>query len=118
MTRAALVPAVADRLVKLAGLFGSDHDGERAEAARQADRLVRSLGLAWQDVIVTPPPEWQAMAKACKQHAHELSDRDRQFITNLSKLRRPPSDNQMAWLLDIFERVNSPESLRARGDAW
>jgi hypothetical protein len=32
-------------------MFGSDHDGERATAARLADRLVRQHGLTWGDVL-------------------------------------------------------------------
>jgi hypothetical protein len=39
------------RLVKICGVFGSDHDGEVLVAARKADQLVRDLGLTWPDVI-------------------------------------------------------------------
>jgi hypothetical protein len=39
------------RLAQLCGLFGSDHDGERATAAQMADRLVRDHGLTWPDVL-------------------------------------------------------------------
>lgn len=43
--------ATAERLAKLCGMFGSAHDGERSSAAALADKLVRSLGLTWQDII-------------------------------------------------------------------
>lgn len=49
-------PESCDRLVKLAGLFGSDHDGERAAAARKAHQLVTSHGLTWADVIRSRAP--------------------------------------------------------------
>jgi hypothetical protein len=42
------------RLVKLLGLTGSDHDGERANAAQLANRLVTGLGMTWADVITRP----------------------------------------------------------------
>ena len=42
----------AERLVKLCGMFGSDHDAERAAAARMAHRLVNERGLSWFDVIL------------------------------------------------------------------
>ncbi len=51
--RTLLAPRVADRLAKLCGLFGSDHDGERANAARLADQLIREPGLTWPDVIIS-----------------------------------------------------------------
>lgn len=47
----ALDPNVADKLAKLCGLFGSDHDGERASAAAMAEKLIRSYGLTWPQVI-------------------------------------------------------------------
>jgi hypothetical protein len=46
-----LVPINVDRLAKICGLFGSDHDGERAAAAARADRIVRDAGLTWPVVL-------------------------------------------------------------------
>jgi hypothetical protein len=40
------------RLVKLLGLLGSAHDGERAAAARKAHEHIKALGLQWGDVII------------------------------------------------------------------
>ncbi len=48
---AILDPNAAERLAKLCGLFGSEHDGERASAAAMADKLLRSHGLTWEQVI-------------------------------------------------------------------
>lgn len=108
MTRALLDPQAADRLAKLAGLFGSNHDGEVVNAARQADKLVRTLGLSWFDVIVrrAAAPEWQAMAKALRDRVDDLDPREADFIANVARSRRPPSPKQMEWLTDIFERVS------------
>jgi hypothetical protein len=46
-------------LRKLAGIcarFGSPFDGERANAAALADRLVRDRGATWTDVLHAEPP--------------------------------------------------------------
>lgn len=37
-------------LRKLCGLLGSEHDGERATAARKATEFLRTQGLTWQDI--------------------------------------------------------------------
>src|SRR3954447_24479566 len=39
------------RLVRLLGMLGSDFDGERANAGRMADEMVRELGLTWEQVV-------------------------------------------------------------------
>lgn len=39
------------RLVAIAGMLGSDHDGERANAARLATIELRRLGLTWSDLV-------------------------------------------------------------------
>jgi hypothetical protein len=103
--RALINPQFHDRLTKLCGLFSSEHIGERAEAARQADALLRRHGLRWPDIIAMPPAAWQQMAKHCREHLHCLTDRERDFIINIGKLRRPPTDRQLEWLADIFARI-------------
>jgi hypothetical protein len=45
----------ADKLAKVCGLFGSDHDGERATAAAKANEIVRERGLSWSDLITAEP---------------------------------------------------------------
>ena len=52
--RVDLPPAERDRLAKLLGMLGSDHDGEVLNAARLADRLVRDHGITWLDAITAP----------------------------------------------------------------
>ena len=48
-------PNLIDRLTKVCGMFGSDHEGERAAAASVADRLLRQHGLSWADVLWAKP---------------------------------------------------------------
>jgi hypothetical protein len=107
--RALVTPKLAARLAQLCGMFGSDFDGEVANAARAAHALVKQLGLQWSDVI-TAPPEWQHMALVCRAHARLLSDKERDFLHNISRRRRQPTDRQLAWLEDIYERVQHREA--------
>jgi hypothetical protein len=54
---AALTPAFADKLVKVLGLLGSDHDGEVAAAGRRAHSMLKAMGLTWSDVIKPAAPK-------------------------------------------------------------
>jgi len=49
------MPAIPEkqriRLASLCGMLGSDHDGERASAAVQANRIVQDSGLTWREII-------------------------------------------------------------------
>jgi hypothetical protein len=51
MMNALLDTRTAERLAKICGMFGSDHEGERASAAALADKFLRDLGLTWRDII-------------------------------------------------------------------
>jgi hypothetical protein len=42
---------VSARLVKVLGLLGSDHSGERDNAARLATRILKEANLTWYDVL-------------------------------------------------------------------
>jgi hypothetical protein len=58
MTAAAsLTPAFADKLVKVLGMLGSDHDGEIAAAGRRAHSMLKAMGLTWSDVIKPASPK-------------------------------------------------------------
>ena len=41
-----------DLFRKVAGLLGSDHDGERAAAALKATTMLRAAGRSWADVTI------------------------------------------------------------------
>jgi hypothetical protein len=116
MTRA-LNPQALERLAKLCGMFSSHHDGEVINAARQADRLVRSSGETWADVIAgrqLPPPhdwrrrtpdDWRPMVNACLFRIETLSPKEKSFIQSLARWRGEPSQKQMTWLEGIFSRL-------------
>lgn len=43
--------AVSTKLVKVLGMLGSAHAGERDNAARAATQILREAGLTWYDVL-------------------------------------------------------------------
>jgi hypothetical protein len=64
----ALLPSDREHLAKLLGMLGSAHVGERDNAARLADRMVRQAGLTWQAVLTEAPaasPRWLARNRRC-----------------------------------------------------
>jgi succinate dehydrogenase flavin-adding protein (antitoxin of CptAB toxin-antitoxin module) len=97
----------ADHLRKLLGYLGSDHDGERAAAARKAHEFIARLGLTWGDVIYSPPAvnQWAHIAAECAKHEQILSESERDFIANIQRRRRPPTAKQLAWLEAIHARL-------------
>jgi hypothetical protein len=102
-----LGPDALERLVKLLGMLGSAHDGERAAAGLKAHQLIHRFGLQWADIIVTTPPKigWREKLRACAAHAHCLNDTERAFVRSLADWRGTPSDKQLAWLTRIFENL-------------
>jgi hypothetical protein len=110
VSRALIDEKLAARLVRLCGMFGSHHMGERANAAELADRLVRQSGFTWEEVIARPLPDWRAMALQVRAHRHMLSPREVDFIDNIATLRRQPTEKQRAWLLSIYERLSTWEA--------
>jgi hypothetical protein len=45
------------------------------------------------------------LAIVCRAHAHVLNARERDFLANIAKLRKPPSDRQLEWLHAMYERL-------------
>ena len=70
-----------DRLVKLLGMIGSDHDNEALQSARRAHEIVQRSGRTWDDVIHT-----EAEPKELELMFHELDRR-------IDRLR--PSDQRL-----------------------
>jgi hypothetical protein len=56
MSASILSHNVRERLAKVCGLLGSDFDGERAEAARRATRILKDAGLTWYDLVKSAQP--------------------------------------------------------------
>jgi hypothetical protein len=45
------------------------------------------------------------MAKLCREGAHCLTPKERQFVASMARWRKPPTDRQLAWLVSIYERL-------------
>jgi hypothetical protein len=108
-----LAPDALERLIKLLGMLGSAHDGERAAAGLKAHELIRRHGLTWSDVLLTtpspppPPPKlgWRDKVAACETHRHCLNSRERAFVSSLARWRGTPTEKQLNWLNRIFENL-------------
>ena len=48
---------VSERLVKVLGMLGSEHPGERDNAAVMATKLLKEAGLSWYDVLDVEEPK-------------------------------------------------------------
>lgn len=98
----AIIPrGLTHRLSKLCGMFGSNFEGERANAARMADDLIRGFGLVWEDVIWpghteagAPDQVWreprdhQDAARMCLRFAEVLTEWERQFCRSILGYRQ------------------------------
>jgi hypothetical protein len=107
-----------DRLTKLCGMFGSDHAGERANAAAAADKLIREAGLRWPDVIVPvlsgPAPRHREREIESDDEAIDyalefqdaLTTWEINFLRTLRRQRTPISPKQRTILFDqILDRI-------------
>ena len=106
-----------DRLVRICGMLGSAHDGERAAAALLADRFVRDAGLTWEDVIRPAAPP--ASAEPAPRDLHDLIARclaraeafplwERDFLCSLARFRRL-SVRQRRVLARLAQRLRDAE---------
>lgn len=120
----ALVPyvpaALVDKLAKVAGLLGSDHDGERSAAAFRATALIRDSGLNWSDVIRAagprhgqPDPEpdsaagWRHKLQVIIDNPQHLTPWESEFVLSVLGNGRKwkPSEKQAAVLDRIYRKV-------------
>jgi hypothetical protein len=117
-----LSAATRQRLARLLGVMGSDHDGEVLNAARMADRLVREQGATWHEVVGSPttpgrqPPGFGnedvlaqfptvgAAAWFCRCWPELLSPWERDFVASIPGFRRL-SPKQAAVLRKLVLRV-------------
>jgi len=106
------------RLVKLCGMFGSDHDGDPAAAAAAADRLIRDAGLRWSDVILPalaarPSPRSYTAAEAVEFVLNRwdlLNDWEIGFAEGIQRQRTPLSRKQREILDRLVEKVRRAEA--------
>ena len=110
------------RLVKLCGMFGSDHAGERANAAAAADKLIHEAGLRWPDVLLPalpPPPQRpnvRTVAAAVAfvlDHEDALTEWECDFARSIRRLRYPPSPKQIEVLERLVDKVRRAEARAA-----
>lgn len=119
-----------ERLAKLCGLFGSDHAGERANAAACADRLVRQAGLRWPDILsvlsATERASWPNSRTAdADDYLAYLADRmadltawEQDFVLSLrARSGRFLTDKQRACVLAVAERIRRAERRAERAAA-
>jgi hypothetical protein len=116
----ALAEADRDKLARLLGMLGSDHLGEVANAGRLADKLVRSAGLTWPDIIapaLSPPDtneldadpigaDWRRTAAACSRYPLLLNKWEAEFIASLLRFPRL-SAKQRECLMKIVVRLRA-----------
>ncbi len=97
-------PESVNQLIKVLGMLGSEHDGERASAAAIADRIVRKLGLTWTDIISRPEPQSLSDLCAWLLTSDLLTIWEAGFV---STLRAPISVKQRDKLDDITRRIRA-----------
>ena len=106
-------PLDRERLVKLCGMFGSDHPGERANAAAAADKLIRAAGMRWPDVIhpALPPPKPKPedpIAEAIRfslRHSEVLTEWEEEFLNSIAAQEFPLSEKQFRVLERLFKKA-------------
>jgi hypothetical protein len=106
-----------ERLARLLGMLGSDHPGERDNAARAAHRLVQLRGITWFGVVTHPPPDtdpatdpisrdWRQTATACSRYPHLVNRWEAEFLTGLPRFPRL-SGKQRTALVRIAVRLRA-----------
>jgi hypothetical protein len=111
------------RLIKIAGLFGSNQDGERAAAARLFWELLKRNGMMPGDVLKPAPttPIVQAVQSSAPRTWRVVTDeilvghygalrapKEVEFLTGMLARGRAPTERQVIWLEDIARRCGVP----------
>jgi hypothetical protein len=115
------VTALVDRqrLARVCGLLGSDHDGEALAAARQAEKIRQKLGLTWDELLVpsprqrarNPPPEefidWRSACHFCLERYQSLTSWELNFVATVARYQKPPSAKQLLILQRLVARCRN-----------
>ncbi|MDT8262414.1 hypothetical protein RQ832_04075 [Roseomonas sp. DSM 102946] len=110
-----LDPAASALIAKLAGMLGSDHEGERATAAALATRHLQAAGVTWAAVIeaglahlaCSEPakiPSHVVTARWALSCRDLLSWKEIRFIEDISRRRRI-TEKQGEWLERIVTEL-------------
>jgi hypothetical protein len=94
------------RFLKVLGMLGSSHSGERAAAALQASRMLREHKMSWSDLLgsrsapaASPynasdlhdsAPQWRQLAAPCRRDARKLQAWEVGFLDSLVAFRELP----------------------------
>jgi hypothetical protein len=135
-TQGPLTSCAADKLAKVCGLLGSDHDGERSAAALRATAILRDAGWTWRDLVeralAPAPPRAQAAnddpgpldpdardpvlvqrrATWTLRNARRLTDKASAFLHDLARRPRPLSPRQAAWLTALEQSARGARGRR------
>lgn len=124
-----LPPADLAKLVKVCGLFGSDHDGERASAAHKAQKIIEKHKLTWADVLspaALPHPESKPAAPirahvagaawvlGADRAAGVLTAWERDFLVNLGAFKKV-SAKQSDVLARLVQKVTRATEAQHEG---
>jgi hypothetical protein len=115
------VTALVDlqRLARVCGLLGSDHDGEALAAARQAEKIRKKVGLTWEELLVPSirqrskdlPPEdltdWRWACHFCLERYQWLTSWELDFVATIARYKKAPSAKQMAILQRLVARCRN-----------
>jgi hypothetical protein len=115
----ALLPADAlERLIRLAGMMGSNQLGERAAAAAKATELLQAHKLTWRELLeglrpapALEPPErdwradpWRSVVRRCLDHPELLSEWERRFCESIA-WRAKLSWKQRSRLAKVADKI-------------
>ena len=104
------------RLARVCGLFGSEHDGEALAAARQAEKIRKKVGLTWEELLVPsirqrsadPPPEsltdWRWACHFCLERYWSLTSWELDFVATIARYTKTPSAKQLIVLQRLVAR--------------
>ena len=75
------------RLAAILGMLGSEHAGERASAALQAEAFRKRHGLEWDQIMSSQPPEW---ARQAEDMMRDAAERIAELEAEIQSLARRP----------------------------
>ena len=110
----ALAEADTRRLIKVLGMLGSDHAGERAAAGLKAHKLLRDNGATWEGLLYFSKPAPEAPPVSGAKHAGELlkcgfawSDWESDFLTSLANWNGTFTQKQSARFSDLDKKAKA-----------
>jgi hypothetical protein len=105
---ALLDDAVVERLARICGMFGSDHDGERASAAAMADKILRQHGVTWPQILIPHRSTIEELISFALDagRAGILNTWEEAFLRG-TKGRRSLTEKQLAKLHAIVAKVKA-----------